>query len=57
MFGVTKEAVAAAEEGNMQNFVQALEKDGKSAEGKPEGSKPSAKKEDKKDDDESMQLD
>ncbi|KAJ8951230.1 hypothetical protein NQ318_010258 [Aromia moschata] len=56
---VNPEAVAAAAQGNMQDFVKALEKGGSSAEGGSSDKKDKeAKKDNKKDDDdEQMQLD
>nr|XP_023021510.1 proteasomal ubiquitin receptor ADRM1-like [Leptinotarsa decemlineata] len=62
-FAVNPEAVAAAAQGNMANFVKALESSGssteagKSAENKDKVKDKTTKKDDKKDDDEHMQLD
>lgn len=58
---VNPEAVAAAAQGNMQEFVKALEKSntatgGNNAKGSDKDNKP-APKDDKKNDDEDMQLD
>lgn len=58
---VNPEAIAAAAQGNMQDFLKALEKPGSTGSsannsGDKERDK-STKKEDKKDDDEGMQLD
>ncbi|KAI4467901.1 adhesion regulating membrane glycoprotein [Holotrichia oblita] len=58
---VNPEAIAAAAQGNMQDFLKALEKtDGTGSSANNSGDKErdkSTKKEDKKDDDEGMQLD
>ncbi|CAH0550639.1 unnamed protein product [Brassicogethes aeneus] len=52
---VNPDAVAAASEGNMQDFVKALEKS--ATEGTAASEKEKSSKDDKKDDDEQMQLD
>ncbi|VEN50846.1 unnamed protein product, partial [Callosobruchus maculatus] len=59
---VNPEAVAAAAQGNMQDFVKALEKSNSSTSTSAQSEKDkdadkSTKKDDKKDDDEEMQLD
>lgn len=54
-FDVPAEAVAAANQGNMQEFVKALEKE--TAKKDEKKATEGEKKDDRKDDDESMQLD
>lgn len=66
-FAVNPDAVSAAAQGNMREFVRALERSNTSTESKPDGDnkndkddkkKPAEKgNEPKKDDDEGMQLD
>lgn len=54
---VNPEAVAAASQGNMQEFVKALQKAQEKKENKKDDDNKDKSKEGKKDDDEEMQLD